>query len=573
MAGVMGRLARRAEEMTAEMAPMRIAFVAILAAWMLFFSSLAPFRGTFWVRPGGHPLQADSRLNVVDVDPGGSAERAGIRIGDRIEGSVSFADRLFLQGLRNAPPEQSFAWRIRGKHGAHVVSINVGTMEVDAPDVANGFVLAIVDLIFVLVGSILVLLRPSKMTWAFLLSCVALAPGFAFFYYWLPAWLDYGASAITDVLQSVGYGAFLVFCVRAPNNRASGKWRYLESVGAPLIVAGLLACNGVVHLSIIGVLHAEPIAGAIQDGIWNATYVAGMLALIATFWREGGAGRNRVGWIIAGFALAFVARGGANFADRYGPLFWPGLASWLGLVPGVFQLAIPLTVAYAVVRHRAFDAGVIANRTLVYGLFLCGGFAAFALLDILATKRFANNQFEVGVDLALALAIGLIFPFVHPRLTRLIDRVFLPERYRAATALDKLRVTLGSGQSDDAPPNRVVEAVAKELTLSSLALFKKEPDGGFVRHAATGWPKGTSWHIFAGDALVRSLGTTTRVRQISAESTLELVFPPDRARPAVAILSAQTAAATLVLIGAHVNGRRPDHDEVRGIAALLRTRP
>ena len=35
-------------------------------------------------------------------------------------------------------------------------------------------------------------------------------------------------------------------------------------------------------------------------------------------------------------------------------------------------------------------------------------------------------------------------------------------------------------------------------------------------------------------------------------------------------LSPQTAAESLILVGAHVNGRRPDYDEVRGIASLLR---
>ena len=40
--------------------------------------------------------------------------------------------------------------------------------------------------------------------------------------------------------------------------------------------------------------------------------------------------------------------------------------------------------------------------------------------------------------------------------------------------------------------------------LSSLAVFKKAPDGGLLRYAAAGWPKGTAWHIFAGDPLVQS---------------------------------------------------------------------
>ncbi len=184
-------------------------------------------------------------------------------------------------------------------------------------------------------------------------------------------------------------------------------------------------------------------------------------------------------------------------------------------MPLVFQIAIPFTVAYAVVRHRAFDAGFVANRTLVYGVFLCAGFAAFALLDILATKRFAHNQFEVGIDVAIALAIGLSLQFVHPRAIRLIDRIFLPERYHAAIALDKLRATLGFSRNDVVSPDRALETVARELMLSSLAIFKKTPDGGFVRYAAAGWPKGTAWHIFAGDPLVQSFGDRAHVGSIN----------------------------------------------------------
>ncbi len=540
------------------MVRLRIAVVAILAAWALFFS-LAPLRGTFWTRPSDRSMQTDSRLTVVDVDPGGPAERAGIRVGDRIEGPVSFEGRLYLQSLRNVGPGQPFTWRIRGKNGLRTVTVREPVMEVDPPDMLYGFVAAIIDLIFVVVGAILVLLRPSRMTWAFLLYCVALGPGLFFLYYWLPAWLDYGASALTDVLQSFSYGAFLVFCVRAPSDRASGKWRYLESIAAPLVVASLLACNAAVNLSMIGVLHDERVASSIQDGISDATYMLGVLALIATFWRERGVERSRVSWIIAGFAIAFAARGGANFGDRYGPLYWPGVSSWMQVVPGVFQIAIPLTVAYAVVRHNALNAGVMANRTLVYGLFLCVGFAAFALLDILVTKRFANNQFEVGLDIALALAIGLTFQFVHPRTIRLIDRIFLPQRYHAAVAMDKLR----------AAPDRTVEQIANELQLSSLALFRKTSDGGFVRCAAAGWPKGTAWHVFAEDPLLRSFGNKARMTSINEENASQLKLPPERGRPAVAMLSAPAPATSLILIGAHLNGRRPDRDEVRGIGSLL----
>ena len=397
------------------------------------------------------------------------------------------------------------------------------------------------------------------------------APGFFVGVYWLPAWLVFTTGVLVKALQALGNAAFLVFCVRVPNDRVVGGWRYLEWIGAPIVFVSLLLCNAVIDLSIAGVLHLEVIAGRIQTGILVATYVAGLLAMSATFFRERGVERNRVAWIIAGFAIGLGAMVAANLiapnANIYTGYVPPDSApDWLTLVPA-FQVAIPLAVSYAVVRHRAFNAGFIANRTLVYGLFLCAGFAAFALLDLLATKRFASNQFEIGVDVAVALAIGLSFQFVHPGAIRLIDRIFLPERYQAAIALERLRTALEFIGKD--APNRAVEVVAKELQLSSLALFKRVPDGGFVRYASAGWPKGSAWHILGADPLIQLFSARTRVRGLDATTLGQLGVPPEPGRPQVGMrLSAQTA--DLMLVGAHSNGRRPDQDEVRGIASLLR---
>ena len=421
--GLMGRFARRAEEWRLTMSQMRIAVVAILGAWAVFFS-VGTINGLFWLGAGEIPLGTDSRLAVNDVDSAGPAGRAGIRLGDRVEEPVSLADRLYLEGLQNVAPGHSFAFLIRGKNGLHLVNFRVGAMLTGEPDAATTVYYSagvIIDLIFIVVGSILVLSRPSRMTWAFFLYCVAMAPGLYFRYWWLPAWTDYGARVVGDILRSASCGAFLIFCVRVPNDRVFGNWRYLESVAAPTVFVTLLICNAVFELSLAGVLHAELIANNVQNGILNATYIAGLLALIATFWRERDVDRSRVGWMVAGFATAFAARAGQNFSDPYGPLYVPAVSSWPQLIPEVLQLAIPLTIVYAVVRHSALNAGFVANRTLVYGLFLCVGLAVFGSLDVLATKRFASNQLQVGLDVAIALAIGLSFHFVHPRAIRLVQ--------------------------------------------------------------------------------------------------------------------------------------------------------
>ena len=549
------------------MTPIRISVVVFLAASLLWFS-LAPLRGLFWLHPGSFGITADSGMQITDIDSSGPASRAGLRIGDRFDVATSFEKRLYLEHVRNPAPQQRLTLQVRQPTGQpRSVTIVADTMALDSSDIAEYFVFTVVDLVFVLVGSILVLLRPSKMTWAFFLFCIGTAPGIMLGYYWLPAWLVFASGVFVYALQALGFAAFLVFCVRVPSDRAVGGWRYIEWVAAPLVFIILLVCSIAIDLSIAGVSNANPVAERIQGAIFNATYVCGVLALVATFYRERGAERKRLAWIMAGFIILLGSKVAINLADPTANIY---TTTWLPLVP-TLGVAMPLTVAYAVLRHQAFHVGSIANRTLVYGLFLCTGFAAFALLDLLATKKFAKNQFEIGLDVAIALAIGLSFQFIHPRAIRLIDRIFLPERYHAAIALEKLRNTLSPIRSLDDAPNRAVEVVATELMLSSLAIFKKVPDGGFVRLASAGWPKGAAWHIFAGDPLARSFGSSQRVGLVEALAAEQLKVSREPGRPSVGMsLSPQTPGESLLLVGKHVNGRRPDRDEVRGIASLLR---
>jgi hypothetical protein len=553
------------------MPPIGISAVILLSAFILFFS-VAPMRGLFWLHPGDFGVTADSSLRVTEVDSPGPAYRAGIRVGDRFGTATSFEKRLYLQSVRNPAPGQLLELQVKGKNASQrTVDVVAEMDEFDASDIAGYFPWVVVDLIFVLVGSTLVLLRPSTMTWAFFFYCVGADPGLVLGYYWLPAWLVFTSGAFVNVLQAFGFAAFLIFCMRVPNGCAMGGWRYVEWILAPVIFVSVLLCSAAIELSIVGVLHADVVAGQIRGAILDATYVVGILVLLARFYKERGVERSRVAWIIAGFAIGLGARVATNLsapdADIYtgagnGPAALP-------LLPAL-EVAIPLMVALAVIRHRALNIGLTANRTLVYGLFLCAGFAVFALLDLLVTKRFARNQFEIGLDIAIALAVGLSFQFVHPRAIRLIDRIFLPERYQAAIALDRLRDSLSAMRNQDDAPNRAVEAATKELMISSLAIFKKVPDGGFVRFASAGWPKGSAWHIFAGDPLVQLFSTSRRVRIVDEVATERLRITLGPGRPTIGIsLSAQTAGESLLLVGAHVGGRRPDRDEVRGIASVL----
>jgi hypothetical protein len=65
----------------------------------------------------------------------------------------------------------------------------------------------------ILGGSSLALLRPSVMTWAFFVLCIATGPGCALGKRDLPAWLVLANGTFAETLRALALGAFLAFCV------------------------------------------------------------------------------------------------------------------------------------------------------------------------------------------------------------------------------------------------------------------------------------------------------------------------------------------------------------------------
>ena len=148
------------------MRPIGISAVILLATCVLWFS-LAPLRGLFWLHPGDFGVVTDSSLRVTDIDSPGPAYGAGIRVGDRFDTTTSFEKRLDPESVRNPAPGQRVTLQVKRQDGPfRAVKIVAGKMALDSGDIATYFTWPIVDLVFVVVGSIIVCWRRSKMTWA-----------------------------------------------------------------------------------------------------------------------------------------------------------------------------------------------------------------------------------------------------------------------------------------------------------------------------------------------------------------------------------------------------------------------
>ena len=114
MTSPMGGSALREKALRERMSRIRIAVVVALAG-LAIYVSVSLFRGLFWLWPSdfAEVMQTDLSLRVIDIEPGGEADRAGIRVGDRVEGPVPARPKL---GMALSPQSAAASLMLVGAH-------------------------------------------------------------------------------------------------------------------------------------------------------------------------------------------------------------------------------------------------------------------------------------------------------------------------------------------------------------------------------------------------------------------------------------------------------------------------
>jgi signal transduction histidine kinase len=151
-------------------------------------------------------------------------------------------------------------------------------------------------------------------------------------------------------------------------------------------------------------------------------------------------------------------------------------------------IALPLAVAYAIVRHKLLDIDLVLSRTLVYtamALLLAG---AYALLletpNLLALGRL--NTMPPPLAVGFFAVVTLSFIPVHSRLRRLIDRLVYRDRYDHVYFLRELAAHLASVAPIDEVLPRVTLSIAQAMNLEGAAVLLRQADGTLAVRATTG---------------------------------------------------------------------------------------
>lgn len=303
----------------------------------------------------------------------------------------------------------------------------------------------------------------GSLTWSFGLQITDLVQGAGF---WLFQMTTYGSYQIFWAA-----GLHFTWCFAAPHvPLAKHRWLawliYLVSlVFYPLNLA-LTSIGSANTLEWIG--RWSPGEGAL-----SVIYLVGIIAVILLGYRSSQDAllRQKVRWVI------FVA----VLCGTSSLLLWTVPTDVLGIsllsvnVLGLLLLPFPISLVFAILRHRLFDIDVIIRRTMVYSILT--GSLALIYAGLVLTLQMLLHVFGEPVAqsppilVISTLGTAALFQPLRRAIQRIIDRRFYRSRYDAARTLVAFSASMSSEVELNQLSQRLLTVVQETMQPASLSLW------------------------------------------------------------------------------------------------------
>lgn len=490
---------------------------------------------------------ANGQVFLREVAPGSKAERAGLRAGDRV---VS-VDRLRLgraMDLRvlvtNMPAHTAVAWEVE-RNGAAMVFVTEPAGRMWQPTGLSIVMLASLGLSLVL-GLVLGWRRyddPTALLGAWLLTAMGSVLGPAGLRSIGAVWRDLPTplgviiwpAAFSSALTPALLFAFLALMPRPVMSR-----RVLLVSVLPMVLVAVYMTTWLMH-----VVYAPeraltfPIPAWLQVTgplLYPAYFIAAVVLLVVNLRRTTDPTERRRARILlvgsaagaAGLMPVAVVFAGEAVAVR--------IDDWVLVLAGAVFGVLPLSFAYATLRHRLFDLRIIVRLGLQYAL-LRGALLALAPLSVallaVDVLRHADQPFrQILIDrgwtyLAIAGAAVLTHAQRQPWMAAL-DRRFFRERYAAQQVLRQVVDDVARATSLESVADRVLARIMDALHPRRAALFVRGP-GTDCFGALAAVPAGVSLPpLDSESALARIVRALDKSVTLSSESGLRRDLPkPD----------------------------------------------
>jgi hypothetical protein len=495
---------------------------------------------------------------VIAVIPGSSAEANGLRAADEVDyGTTDVEGRRYVSSeWMLAPPGTRVSFGMRRDGRVRVVALVSQPVDRNLAENVSSIVLIVAVEAGILLALVLVLMRPSALTWSFFIY--ACCSGFASLLllentgdaaFWV-------ISTGNNVAWALRAPALLTFALFFPKTDVTG-WR-ATMVRHVVPAVTLLMLVGAV---LPGWVPASVTLYSLATWVGTLCFVAAIVVFAVTYAHGTGSERARLSWVMLS---ALVAFGGKWFVD----LLWElGFSStdWVLLsnVGYSLQILFVMAVVYAVVKHRVIDVRFFLSRTLVFSILTLFLVLGLRTIDWFLTVIIAGERFAALLEFAAAVGMGLILHGLQTRLEHFVSRWLFRSRYLAGQRLRRVCAGLVHAESMEPICDMIVNEPAEALNLASSAVFLRDESNWFSRRASFGWDGVDPRRISPDDPTILELkGSLDPLRLQDVHDDLFDGFDAER-KPALALpIHARGRLRGVLFAGAHASGEELDRTEV-----------
>src|SRR5262245_16166122 len=431
-----------------------VLFFALMSANIsaLFYDSWAQ-QFTYSQR-GWEAKEVDGKPVIWTVDADGPA--AALRVGDEVISlEVEPRGACPLINMRGCAAPRGTIYKLTIRRGGQTLEFDLATAANPLSGWFYGFIFDLGGLIFPITGLAVFLLKPdNKQAWLLALmlgSFVGLIGGGISL---APAWLQ-SLSRFARYFHIFFFPLFLHFFLLFPERGPWARrfprlefWIYLPFL---VLILPLITMDRLGAGALIPKIPGIQVIGPQLNRLCAGYLISGLVALILNY-RAADANNKRrtrvaVAGCIVGILSLLIALGDAWFGLDYPRV----LRINRYLYPVTFPL-IPLSFAYAIIRHKVIPVSLIISRSARYvlvsrGAILLDMIAAGLSVTAVLTYIFSHMRLPVIVIGLVSAAVGVVTWKVasglHDRYLRpLIDRRFFRQSYDAHQIIAELTGSL-----------------------------------------------------------------------------------------------------------------------------------
>lgn len=429
-------------------------------------------------------------LSFRGVDPGGPADRAGIREGDLVDvRGLSPRERFSLMGQ----PQAGRPVRLQVLRGG----VRLQRTIVPGPFSFSRFwQYAVMDLThcwLVLFAALILLRRPyadnNLLLSATLITAAIGGAAITVFFGWAWSW-PYVVVALLGQALPLSVALFATLAASFGRPLSSARRIALGACYALAAMSVVIGSGtpdytlGLLPLLATMTLWFDPTAfiGPAWILLVAATATA-VLSSILAITAARGADRQRAGWLLIPLAVLFAG-------TQFTPILFHFL-SYSAVLAGsqlssTVAILAPLVLTYAALNRRLIDIGFVLNRTVVFAIVSTIVIGAFVLAEWAASEWFVNVSHTTSliIGAVVALALGLSMSYIHKYVDRFVDGAFFKKRHEDESALRRFAHEASYINDGATLLERAIRTVREHTTALSNDIFVRNGSEAYVSASA-----------------------------------------------------------------------------------------